>query len=213
MFGRGLFGRGKARCVMVWRGQVSQGGVSFMVHPAFHYQKTIERMANMANNLRFSGSCVYTRRKGFQVAAPAQVVGEVCAKLESEGRLTPADLVDESRPDDAPLHGCFEWNDAKAAERFRETQASYIIRSVEVTPVESKEPTRAFISYVPDKDESPTYLSVVHMVHDKTKREYMLEQALRELESFRRKYRNLSELANVFDAIDMFQGSLLDDKR
>ena len=43
----------------------------------------------------------------------AQVAGEVCERLEARGRLTPSDLVDESRAEDAPLHGMFTWDDSK----------------------------------------------------------------------------------------------------
>ena len=33
--------------------------------------------------------------------------------------LRPGDVVEESRDPDAPLHGCFTWDDAKAGEKLR----------------------------------------------------------------------------------------------
>ena len=151
---------------------------------------------------------IYRFKSGAHVkGVSAQVVGEVCADLESNGNLTPRALVDVSRPEDAPLHGQFEWNDEVAAERYRETQAQYLIRSVVVEPKETKVPVRAFVS-VPSQDEGedekpkPTFKRVDHAMQDRGSREYVLAQAFKELASFRLKYIGFSELADVFTAID-----------
>ena len=148
---------------------------------------------------------VYRPKRGFHLSVPAQVVGEECERLESEGRLTPRDLVDESRPDDAPLHKAFEWDDSIAAEKYREAQASYLIRSVEVVVQESTEPTRAFVYTVSDDDRE--YRSIGYVLRSSESREALLEQAKRELLSFKRKYQTLYELSSVFDAIEGVTGS------
>lgn len=151
-------------------------------------------------------SVIYKVKSGFRVKANmAQTIGEECERLESEGRLTPKALVDESRPDDAPLHGCFEWNDTVAAEMYRQTQAAYLIRSVEVTVTESSEPTRAFVATV--SDDVREYKTVGYMLRSSDGREALLDSARRELLSFRRKYQTLHELAGVFEAIDGVVGS------
>lgn len=63
----------------------------------------------------------------------AQTAGEELDRIRvSYGTLQPAAVVDESRPEDAPLHPCFEWDDETAAEKYREHQATTIIRSVRV---------------------------------------------------------------------------------
>ena len=68
--------------------------------------------------------------------------------LERHGRLTPELVVDESRPEDAPLHPEFEWDDRIAAENWRRNQASYLIRHIAVEVPNRQEPTlvRAFVS-------------------------------------------------------------------
>lgn len=144
---------------------------------------------------------VYRWKSGARAPVSAQVAGEVCERLSSEGRLTASELVDVSRPEDAPLHNAFEWNDAKAAERYRETQASYIIRSVEVVVDEGKPPTRAFVS-VKVEDERSEYQSAEVMLRTADGRETLLESAKRELAQFQRKYSDLKELADVFAAAD-----------
>lgn len=143
---------------------------------------------------------IYKIKSGARLPVSAQIAGEECARLESEGRLTPRNLVDENRPEDAPLHKCFEWNDSVAAEKWRETQAVYIIRSVEVTVEQSTEPTRAFVVTV--SDEKHEYQSIGHVLRMADSREYLLEQAKRDLLSFRRKYQTLHELSEIFEAID-----------
>lgn len=68
----------------------------------------------------------------------AQTAGEELARIKAEhGFLQPAVVVDESRPDDAPLHPAFEWRDPVAAEQWREHQATAIIRRVRVLPVDT----------------------------------------------------------------------------
>jgi len=153
---------------------------------------------------------IYKFKKGAHVkGVSAQVAGETCAQLESEGRLTPHDLVEVSRPEDAPTHKAFEWNDAVAAERYRETQASYIIRSIVVKPETTTQPVRKFVSInrpiseeMDENEPKQTYRAIETVVSDKSLRKQMLANAFAELAAFRRKYVTLSELADVFAAID-----------
>ena len=144
-------------------------------------------------------------KSGARLPVKAQVAGEECEKLESKGMLTPSNLVEVSRPKDAPLHKCFEWDDTVAAEKWRLTQAAYIIRSVEVTVEKSTEPTRAFVVTV--SDDSREYKSVGYVMRRADGREALLESAKRDLLAFRRKYQTLYELASIFDAIDGVIGS------
>ena len=51
---------------------------------------------------------------------------------ETNGVLTPEAVVDDARPDDAPLHSHFEWDDALAGEQYRLVQARHLIRAVTV---------------------------------------------------------------------------------
>ena len=148
---------------------------------------------------------IYKVKSGARLKVSAQVAGEECERLESEGRLTPQALVDESRPEDAPLHGCFEWDDTVAAEKWRQAQAAYIIRSVEVTVEESAEPVRAFVATI--SDESREYRSVGYVLRRADSREALLDSARRDLLAFRRKYQTLHELADVIAAIDGAIGS------
>lgn len=143
----------------------------------------------------------YKWKAGSRIKLNAQVAGEVCDELEKEGRLTPAELVETSRDEAAPLHGAFEWRDEIAAEKYREVQAGHIIRSLEVVITGTSEPVRAYfpISIV---GEGRTYTSTEVIMRTEDARAKLLERALAELEAFKRKYKTLGELADVFAAID-----------
>lgn len=145
---------------------------------------------------------IYKWKSGARAPVSAQVAGEVCEQMSAKGKLTPKALVDASRPEDAPLHKAFEWDDQKAAERYRESQAAYIIRSIEVKREDVTEPVRAFFSVPKDGGTSYQYHSVDTILRSTDSRESLLESAKRELEAFTRKYGQLVELAEVIEATE-----------
>lgn len=127
----------------------------------------------------------------------ANVAGSELERIyKRDGKIEPSVIVEESRPDDAPLHDCFEWDDERAAQMYRERQARCMVANV-VKVGEPREDTytRAFVHV--QKEYRP--LSVVLKSKDMTQE--LLQNALRELKCFEAKYRELSELAPVFDTI------------
>lgn len=141
---------------------------------------------------------VYQWKDGARIRAQAQVAGEMCMRLADQGRLTAKNLLEENRPVGAPLHDEFEWNDAVAAESWREQQARRIINCLMITP-ERSEPVRCFF-HIERKEN--TYQSIIAILGSSTDTEKLLAMALRELEVFERKYRSLMQLSKVFQAID-----------
>lgn len=144
---------------------------------------------------------VYSFKSGSHIKADAQAAGEMCEKLAAEGRLTARDLVEENRPESAPLHNEFEWNNDVAAESWREHQARHIIGCL-VIKAEKKEPVRAFFNI---QRSEPTYSHIESILQSKDETESLLRTALAELTAFERKYAMLKELAAVFEAIDEVQ--------
>ena len=140
---------------------------------------------------------VYKWVEGSKMGGDPNVAGKVCAELAEQGRLSPEELVNVSRDEQSPLHGMFEWDDTVAAERYREVQARKIIRSVEVVLADSPIPQRAFQTVEPK-----VYQTIERVMDSEQMRQILLKNAKRELEAFRRKYARLTELAQVFEAID-----------
>lgn len=134
----------------------------------------------------------------FPVSAD-EAYAEIVRIGEKNGCVRPGDIVEESRDESAPLHECFEWDDTEAARMYRERQAGDMLRGITVEVVtEKREPVevRAFVST------GKAYRGVTEVLKSDEQTSYLLERALAELESFRRKYRTLSELAPVFRAIE-----------
>ena len=158
----------------------------------------------------------FVRKAGFHLRSDAQVVGEVCYELEKKGRLTPKELVDVSRPKDAPLHNEFEWNNSIAAEKYREVQAGYIIRSVAVRVTEIKpEISKLDINITSEEKEPETrvfhainrdglgYDSIETIMDDPDKSDKLLQLCRKDLINFRDKYCVLrSVLPDLFRVID-----------
>lgn len=133
------------------------------------------------------------------IPVDAQKAGEELDRIYTKhGKLEPSDIVEESRNENAPLHPCFEWDDQKAANKYRESQAMLIVRSI-VTVQESNgspQQVRAFVHV----EQSYKPISVV--VNSEKQMAALLETALSELRAFKRKYETLRELSPVFDAIE-----------
>lgn len=111
------------------------------------------------------------------------------------------ELVEASRPEDAPLHDEFEWNDTVAAQKWREQTGRVMIASIVVTPdvEESSQPVRAFFNIERGTHE---YIPTEIIFSDEAKKQRLLDIAKRELFAFEAKYKTLTELDAVFKAID-----------
>lgn len=118
------------------------------------------------------------------------------------GLLRPKDVLAFARDTTTALHGCFEWNDGKAAQNYRLWQARELIQ-VYVTVIDAKlDPIRAFVSLTADRQkDGGGYRRLDVVLQDKVLRQNLLNEALAELERFREKYAQLKELAAVFAAI------------
>lgn len=141
------------------------------------------------------------------VPVPAQVAGEELERIRvaHNGRLTQADVVAEAREKTNPLHKAFEWNDKRAANEYRLTQAAYIIRSITVategaTGEEDGQPIRAFVNVTRDDDRS--YTSVAHAMSDTELRAQVIARAWKELEDWKARHAELVEFARLFSVIE-----------
>lgn len=157
----------------------------------------------------------FRRRKGFQIKTNPQIVGEFCYELEKKkgGKITPKELVDAARDVNSPLHNEFEWNDSVAAEKYRRTQARYIINSIEVKittvpaeithiDLEIKETECVKFYHALDKDGSG-YENLYAIDKDEEKRNKLLDNCLKDLLIFKEKYEVLRmQLQHLFECID-----------
>jgi len=126
----------------------------------------------------------------------AQAAGEEIEKCrDGNGFIQPESVVNIAKPEESPIHTCFEWNNYKAAKKYRVVQAQELIRNVVVVNVierEPEQPVRAFINI--KKRNERGYKTIDVVVRNKYDSAYMLETAKRELDAFKQKYMILLEL-------------------
>lgn len=152
-------------------------------------------------------SKTYSWGSGVQYSVPADIVGQSLEAIEArDGNVTKEAFLEESRPEDAPTHSLFEWNDSVAAEKYRLEQSRKVINNLVVTVHTEKqeEPitAKALVNVEPEAHKHASFISITTAMSSTDTAEIVLRHALEELETFESKYRSLKELAHVFAAID-----------
>ena len=144
----------------------------------------------------------------YKMPVSADVAGETLENLEKQhGEVTPKIVLDASRDENAPLHKCFEWDDGIAAEKYRERQAGFIIRSVVVVvekPNTESRLIRAMVNVAPANQRQGSFISTLVAMQNPLTRNQILINALSELKAFQLKYAVFEELSEVFKSIDRF---------
>jgi hypothetical protein len=151
---------------------------------------------------------------------PAQAAAVVKALYATHGRVAPEQLLEVSRPRDAVLHGAFEWDNRAAAEAYRLSQARYVLRSLTVRYVAPEGRVTAPMRFVVKLQSRPgdavdadpaleaatephVYLPVTVVQASEPLRQRWVEQAARELTSWRQRYHQIEQLAGVTESLDL----------
>ena len=122
---------------------------------------------------------------------------------EENGGLRPEDVVEDAADPKSPTHDWFEWDDTEAARLHRITQARYLLRSINVVVKVNDEPqvTRLFYNVMVQQR---VYVTVGEVQREEDMRRQVLEQALKALDSWRRKYALYQELFPIIEAVGEF---------
>lgn len=122
-------------------------------------------------------------------------------KDENNGRLETETLVREAASKSNLFHNSFEWNDKAAGHQYRLLQAREIIHSIRIIEVASDEdaPPVERIAFVSVEDEDGrAYQSVETVLAIPLLRQSAIEDAIRYLEGFERRYAHLAELSPIW---------------
>lgn len=150
----------------------------------------------------------------------AQKAGEYFESLEQrDGEIKPETVVDEARPSEAVLHPVFEWDDSKAAEKYRTEQAKSIIGNIVVVqerPDKMPIITRAVVNVKPAEEVGTPcktddeisygrarYQMVQTALQSPEMSRTVLQNAKTELRRFMSKYRQVNELKRLFAEIEV----------
>lgn len=153
------------------------------------------------------------KTKAYRAAENARFDDEVAERIGAAidamgGACQPRELVEAARPARSPIHDLFEWNDKRAGEAFRLSQAGYYIRHIVVEVVVKDNPrnVRAFhsVNVVVSEDEvERRYMALPLVLKNANASGQVVARAQAELESWRERYETYREVfAPVFDAIE-----------
>ena len=113
--------------------------------------------------------------------------------------VSPEEVLEKARNENSELHKCFEWDDSVAAEKFRLQQARQIIQLLVIVPQKkTDEPVRVFSITSQRNTYQPTRL----FLQQPDEYQILLKKAKIELAEFKKRYKTLSELEEIFKCID-----------
>lgn len=129
--------------------------------------------------------------------ANAQIVADEISQIGEYA--TPEQILEKARDSKTELHKCFEWNDSIAAEKYRLHQARMVVCNlVYKEPKEQPQPPqRIRVMNITSNGYKQTKL----ILRNLDEYNELLSRAKAELQSFERKYNNISELEEVLTAI------------
>ena len=141
-----------------------------------------------------------------QAAAEINRIRELCEGKEAD---LPRMLVRESKKKTALFHTSLNWDNEECGELWRTHQARQIIISVIIIEegeegVEITSP--AFPNIAGTENRERSYEPIEVAMASQEMREALLADARQRLKNIRNKYRNLTELAAVWSAIDQAAG-------
>lgn len=124
-------------------------------------------------------------------------------RLNSGGVIRPADVVRAARNSHSALHDCFTWDDGEAAEQYRLIEARNLLRVCVLTEEIAGSNVRAFVSLTSDRaKDGGGYRTIADVMSDSDLREQMLSDALVQLRNMQQRYKSISQLDRVWDALD-----------
>lgn len=147
----------------------------------------------------------YDFRPGFAWKADPEEVGRTIEKLSKQtgGEVSPAMVVEEAKKKNSPLHNCFEWNNTKAAEKWRIHQARLLLGSIVINFEYSEAQTiRAFLNI--QTPEKQTYSHIDSIINDEAKMQFVIDQLKRKLALISEQlktYENLKEHSKVIEQL------------
>jgi len=123
---------------------------------------------------------------------------------ERHGKLTPELVVAEARANRSAvgkyLHGKFEWDNQKAGEKWRQTQAAELIRSVrvvyrEATEEEEARDVRAY--HAVRSTDGNVYEPLEKIVEDPLTTKILLKDMERDWMTLKRRYQHMQEFFSM----------------
>lgn len=116
--------------------------------------------------------------------------------------LTPEDVVSDAQLANSPLHDYFEWDDTVAANGYRDHQARYLLRNINVVVTSQGHEHEVRFLHAVKVEDARRYIAVNIVLEQPDLHSQIIEEALRQLQAWQRKYREYKDLHPVVSAIE-----------
>lgn len=120
--------------------------------------------------------------------------------------LRPEDVVADAKNPTSPLHGCFEWDDAKCGILYRLEQARTLIRGVIIETTSAKGEQTVSVAWVRDPRAEPNTPGYVHVSQLRSEKQLARAALLNELASISALIERASSLAVALGLEDELEG-------
>jgi hypothetical protein len=130
----------------------------------------------------------------------AEEIGLFLTEVFPNGSFTPEQIIEVAKPKSSPIHKYFEWDDKRAAHLYRLKQARQIIQAL-IIEIDGKD-ARQFVNVYIETDEKRSYLDIHKARESQSIWSQVLERAMQEAASYKRRYENLKELGPIIEAIN-----------
>jgi hypothetical protein len=146
--------------------------------------------------------------KGISRKDATVVIRELRQIEASDGLITPRAVVQRAKTTKSPLHKFFEWDNDKAADKYREHQARALICSVYVRNAETEDApnVRAFVNIKAEEEGSETslqgYVGMQTALANPSMQQHILDYARNQLVMWRLKFGHLQAFLGVTNEID-----------
>jgi hypothetical protein len=134
----------------------------------------------------------------YQFKGDANKVGRELERIEEVSELTNDSVLEYAEKNkNSELHKCFEWDDTKAARKYRLTQATAILQNISIViNEEEQDTTKAFVS-IKTEEETKVYKNIVSVIENDEEYNQLKERAKRDFISYKEKYDKILKLKDL----------------
>ena len=136
--------------------------------------------------------------------AKAKIYGKRIKELSSQNKdkITSKIVIEDAKKKSSPLHDAFEWNNSKAADKYRLHQAALLVGHIFEVYVYNNKKVERPMCYNFYKGEKVRYSMTAETIMKRTDlKQRMLAQALWEISSWQNRYNQYEDLIKIFNAI------------
>ncbi len=132
-------------------------------------------------------------------------------RISNGGIVSTQRVLDVAKKPNNPLHNAFEWDDAKAANKYRVQQARRLISSIVIIEKENgKEKILPAFVTVKIEDEARSYRDIKTIKADESLHRSIEKQAIKDLKNWINRYHSFTELSPVIEPIRLLIKNIYD---